>query len=1497
MFKKPTAKPFPGPPPSPNPKPSTLATSFTTSPLPPPHRASSPLPPGRANSPLPPPPPPDEPDIPPRKKANRISADFARASHSPSLASLRAAEGTSPNGRPLSIHRRAKSLYRASTQGMVDPARTTPAVETPVVQETGWGPGTTPTLSSGEGTLAGLAPPRRKPRPVSADGRPHPRGKSPEPPHQLKDDFAFRRNSIASPKLGGSPELERSPSGGAEPAEHPKRPSPVPTQPSTDNKSGSGTSALATGAALGPIGPADSSLSVPRSLPSSISIPSTSSSGLDLPSSTATAAAIDNFAAIPGPGLVAQPAVTVTVTDPKARHPSPGAPTERKRRPISISASANSSNRNSRYSFISSSSLPAPATAAVAGLTDTIETLAPELAIDTQLDAREGRQRSQSEQSALSATSSNTTPKPQPRPASRGTFGEAHGADSPISATDHSRDPSPSGRQEDKETKAERRKTMMRSSLGAGTNYAQRMSHITNNDDRNTLSTRTSAYSVNQIAQSSPLDELVEDLGGRPVSSASEAPSTAPTSNGTAVQEPRTSTPLPTSGTAPLHVSIPTVALTPAFSVDESPTSTDAERTLTLDQMEREIARMEAELALSGTPRASLRMFALDPMAHGPDLDDSFELPLPSPGSVDDRRASQTSLALSANSRFDNITPRTARKWSMAEVESAYERMKDMLGSTKSLKIDTSGGESEAGDVEGAFERALNGSDVLRSPSPLPRSSTVKALDFAGGAESPSGRPMSILEAEDDVLSLLEPEALTSQPNTPTKSPKRTSAFDRAARHSTGTTKPLNLPTVSVDSPNAGRNHSIASSADSVDHPGIHERELVSSPATSPPNSAVALQLKASVESLAVPTRTSRAGKRHTMTSVPTLDKAEDVFSSPGRKGSDPPRGRRGSDSGGTRPGLGSTRLVRSRTLDSGRSISDLSDTGTEDVGWATPQTSMSKDRKGARSPAQRSNSRLSLTAPLRSGAGREMQKWVTDGDASDAGAPPSTVGSVAESRQAAAQAAKDKADAFAEERKAKRQSKQFLTKSSQGLQHGMLAATTDSWFPITPDRASHRRQSTRTNTTTTSGFSSSQPTSPLADVGDKTFASEMSHASLNMASVRSMDKLEIFFKYTATKAELDKAALERDALLDALAESRATLADVRRQRDEYEKQAKHKRAAEDPHLGSKEDRAKWDDLRTLKETWEERAKTAVRLADKAKAEIDTLRRELQDGKAREEQLERETVMMGARLAAAEAGKPSPSPRIQNVEFAPRAASPKSRKLVVHVSSGSGSGGGSSRGPSRIGRLASAPGSPVQTGMSRSHSQNTVVMPGSPAPASPAPSSPAAQIASAFRQREAEAAERGRKVSSQSTASAATTATATSLSSSTALDLQLDSSPLLQQSPSFNVRYHDGAKSSWGSLNSPLKAKAQAAVVATIPRGSPGQFSRMRLPQPGSPTKQLENRVSTYSLASADGSEFGDHLPPKEERGWNGKGSTGPGGLRAADEAFLADLRDAGESD
>ncbi|GAA6057150.1 hypothetical protein NBRC10513_004378 [Rhodotorula toruloides] len=70
----------------------------------------------------------------------------------------------------------------------------------------------------------------------------------------------------------------------------------------------------------------------------------------------------------------------------------------------------------------------------------------------------------------------------------------------------------------------------------------------------------------------------------------------------------------------------------------------------------------------------------------------------------------------------------------------------------------------------------------------------------------------------------------------------------------------------------------------------------------------------------------------------------------------------------------------------------------------------------------------------------------------------------------------------------------------------------------------------------------------------------ERRDATDDITSICNMDKLEVFFKYTAVKAELDKAELEQDALLDVLRKTRSTLSDVRSQRDNLNPELKREK-------------------------------------------------------------------------------------------------------------------------------------------------------------------------------------------------------------------------------------------------------------------------------------------------------------------------------------------------
>lgn len=157
-------------------------------------------------------------------------------------------------------------------------------------------------------------------------------------------------------------------------------------------------------------------------------------------------------------------------------------------------------------------------------------------------------------------------------------------------------------------------------------------------------------------------------------------------------------------------------------------TTPDPNRTLTLDEMEREISRMEAELALGGrrldTPASPFPEFSsptpsqTESMMATPRVEQTSTpllAPPEDPAPTDLLPSPELQRANSHSSSISEITPRTARRWSIVEVERAYERMRGMLGSTKSFCL------SEAGDVsvEEAFEAALRQAGTSRGATGL----------------------------------------------------------------------------------------------------------------------------------------------------------------------------------------------------------------------------------------------------------------------------------------------------------------------------------------------------------------------------------------------------------------------------------------------------------------------------------------------------------------------------------------------------------------------------------------------------------------------------------------------------------------------------------------------------------------------------------------------------------------------------------------------------------
>jgi hypothetical protein len=65
------------------------------------------------------------------------------------------------------------------------------------------------------------------------------------------------------------------------------------------------------------------------------------------------------------------------------------------------------------------------------------------------------------------------------------------------------------------------------------------------------------------------------------------------------------------------------------------------------------------------------------------------------------------------------------------------------------------------------------------------------------------------------------------------------------------------------------------------------------------------------------------------------------------------------------------------------------------------------------------------------------------------------------------------------------------------------LNGASSTWYPSTPDRAAHRRASGRT----------SMNVKDASEGGGLAGGEMTANASINMANIRGMDKLEIFFK------------------------------------------------------------------------------------------------------------------------------------------------------------------------------------------------------------------------------------------------------------------------------------------------------------------------------------------------------------------------------------------------
>lgn len=129
---------------------------------------------------------------------------------------------------------------------------------------------------------------------------------------------------------------------------------------------------------------------------------------------------------------------------------------------------------------------------------------------------------------------------------------------------------------------------------------------------------------------------------------------------------------------------------------------------------------------------------------------------------------------------------------------------------------------------------------------------------------------------------------------------------------------------------------------------------------------------------------------------------------------------------------------------------------------------------------------------------------------------------------------------------------------------------------------------------------------------------------STTLSDFRTMDKLELFLKFSQTLAEHEalkkKSAMEREALFDALSETRSALYDVRKQREQLLRKVQSQESRSD-HT------ERINSLLRSKTLWQERAQSAA-------TELDTLRQALDESHSREEASAREVTTLNRKVSS-----------------------------------------------------------------------------------------------------------------------------------------------------------------------------------------------------------------------------------------------------------------------
>ncbi|GAA5991873.1 hypothetical protein JCM10908_002249 [Rhodotorula pacifica] len=588
------------------------------------------------------------------------------------------------------------------------------------------------------------------------------------------------------------------------------------------------------------------------------------------------------------------------------------------------------------------------------------------------------------------------------------------------------------------------------------------------------------------------------------------------------------------------------------------------DRSITMEQMEREIAQMEAELTASGTPRTLYDSPYLSSI-RSPEREEP-DSPSP-PGS--------------------RVTPRSAKRWSLVEMERAYERMKSLLAAS-SRDRSNDDGRSPALDsiAEGTSAR-----DATRSPIVTELDATLVHEPEAAKSTVPMDSPiLPVLRqrrlGEPDQLDIPLGESggpLTITPDKPLPGlPARIASPTRKPvppyqqqplPFSASLPEPQPVADDGADLPEEFRSFEQRDDAQvSEDHPAsleppveiavaehAPEADVRQSPSVTGDLAALATEQAAALDTGTLAHRRTGSEGRIRQLYLPLRNQSR-------------------------RDSMLSTAGIDDMLSELGSPVTEIPPRRESTILSTPPPISPAHDQ---RLPTSARSSRFSRYE-LRSGAGRELQRRLGHDS------PLATIEPLSPMRRRPMQripSRLQKSDNLSESGK---------PATTNGGSSGS-ADDAETWFPVSPGRDKVLSSSSDGS----EGGGGSVPTGFNRRRSNEKPKGVSARPALNASRVRTMDKLEVYLEYVAIRTDLEKAELERAAVFDALRETRAVLAGVRKQRDQAEKELKILRAAPQPSPAESE---------ASTQAWRDRAQQAL-------FDVEILRHELLESKAREEAL------------------------------------------------------------------------------------------------------------------------------------------------------------------------------------------------------------------------------------------------------------------------------------